>query len=91
MVGLNEDWDKNVFFQPPSFLPDPAIKYRRDDSWSAKADNIKYLFFKRYQVTVIDRDPDSLIPDAVEALPHCGIDRFFTANGLNHWVYNIYF
>lgn len=81
----------NVFFQPPAILPDPCIKYERDSSWSASADNLKYLFLKRYQVTVIDRDPDSPTPDRVEALPHCGFATFFVANGLNHWVYNLFF
>lgn len=91
MKDINEDWEKYVFFQPPTVLPTPCIKYERDSSYVSHADNLKFFFLKRYQVTVIDRDPDSLIPDAVEALPHCRFDRFFIANGLNHWVYNLYF
>lgn len=82
---------ENVFLQPPTVLPDPCIKYNRDDSWVVHADNLKFATFKRYLVTVIDRNPDSLIPDLVEALPHCGFDRFYTANGVNHWTYNLYF
>lgn len=91
MKNVNVAYENNVFFQPPSFLPEPAIKYQREASHVSHADNVKYLFLKRYQVTVIDRDADSLIPDRVEALSHCGFDRFFVANGLNHWVYNLFF
>ncbi len=80
-----------AYFQPPPEMDFPCIKYERDSSWVSRADNILYFFLKRYQVTVIDRDPDSAIPDLVEALPHTRFDRFFIAGGLNHWVYNLYF
>ena len=42
-------------------------------------------------VTVIDRDPDSDIPNLVAALPTSSFNRFFVADGLNHTVYTIYF
>ncbi len=81
-----------AYLQPPSTGMDyPCIKYERDNSWVSRADNLMYLFFKRYQVTVIDRDPDSAIPDLVEALPHTRFDRYYVAANLNHWVYNLYF
>lgn len=83
---------EGVYMQPPSTgMEYPAIKYERDNSWVSHADNLMYFFLKRYQVTVIDRDPDSAIPDLVEALPHCGFDRYYVAANLNHWVYNMYF
>lgn len=69
----------------------PCIKYERSDSFDFFADNIKYLFYKRYTVTVIDRDPDSLIPDLVEELPFTTFDRYYATAGLNHFVYNLYF
>lgn len=85
-----------VYFQVPTnkapvLMEYPCIKYERDDSWVSRADNIAYLFLKRYQVTVIDRDPDSGIPDLVEALPYTRFDRYYVASNLNHWVYNMYF
>lgn len=83
----------NAYFQKPGnqVLTTPYIVYERDDSWVARADNFQYLFKKRYSVTVVDRDPDSTIADAVEALPLTRFDRFFVANGLNHFVFNLYF
>lgn len=69
----------------------PCIRYNRDDSITFHADNLLYIFKKRYKVTVIDRDPGSGIPDLVEKLPYTAFDRFYPADGLNHFVFNLYF
>lgn len=82
-----------VYFQPPNNaqIEYPCIIYKLDDHRADYADNGKYNSHKRYQVTVIDRNPDSELPDQVFELPTCEFDRFFTADGLNHWVYNLFF
>src|SRR6516162_5813784 len=79
----------NVYFQPPPSIQMayPCIIYHRDDEDTRHADDIVYKSKKRYQVTVIDPDPDSDIPDKVGALPMCVFDRFYTADNLNHDVY----
>jgi len=69
----------------------PCIVYNRDFADTQFAGNNPYNYVKRYQVTVIDRDPDSVIPDKVAALPMCLFNRFFVANNLNHDVFNLYF
>lgn len=69
----------------------PCIVYERDDTWVFHADNLKYFLKKRYQVTVIDRKSDSLIPDLVEELPYTSWVRSFVSAGLNHSVYQLYF
>lgn len=69
----------------------PAIVYKRDNAVTNFANDKPYKYVKRYQVTVIDRDPDSLIPARVAALPMCIFDRFYAADQLNHDVYNLYF
>lgn len=83
----------NVYFQPPPNVQMiyPCIVYRRDDIDTDFADNVPYSKRKRYQVTVIDRDPDSEIPDKVLDLPTCIFDRFYTADNLNHDVFKLYF
>lgn len=83
----------NVYFQPPATVQMlyPAIVYHRDSDRGQHADNELYRHTKRYLVTVIDRNPDSTIPDTIRKLPLCAFDRFFTANGLNHDVFNLYF
>jgi hypothetical protein len=50
-----------------------------------------HVYFKRYQVTVVDRNPDSDLPDQVQNLPLCQFSRFFTADNLNHFVFNLFF
>jgi hypothetical protein len=90
---LLESITENVYFQAPTNgqMQYPCILYRRDDSKNEYAGNKKYLHTKRYQVTVIDRTPDTELSDAVENLPYCDFDRFYTADGLNHYVFTLFF
>jgi hypothetical protein len=82
-----------VYFQPPANIQMqyPCIVYKRDLAITQFASNNPYRYTKRYMVTVIDRNPDSSIPDKVAALPMCTFNRFFTADNLNHDVFNLYF
>lgn len=83
----------NVYFQKPENvkLTYPAILYDRDDVETRYANNAPYLQTKRYLITIIDLDPDSLIPDRVAALPMCSFVRRFETQGLNHDIYSLYF
>jgi len=69
----------------------PCIVYKRDFALTYFADDKPYQNRKRYQVIVIDRDPDSDIPDRIAALPLCTFDRFYTADNLNHDVFKLFF
>ena len=82
-----------VYFQPPNNaqIKYPAIVYDRDLIVPNWANDKPYLLMKRYEVTVIDRDPDSEIPDKIAALPLCVHDRFFIADNLNHDVFKLFF
>lgn len=84
---------ENVYFQPPPTIKMnyPCIVYKRDDADTEFADNRPYLRRKRYEVTVIDPNPDSDIPDKVSELPTSVFDRYFTADNLNHDVYKLFF
>lgn len=84
---------RDVYFQPPANvqMQYPCIVYNRDAAETQFAGNLPYRYTKRYQVTVIDRDPDSGLPDKIAALPMCIFDRFFTADNLNHDVYTLFF
>lgn len=83
----------NVYFQPPSSIKMeyPCIVYELDDVWTDHADNKPYSLRKRYQATVIDRNPDSAIPNQVALLPTCIFDRFYVADNLNHFVFTLFF
>jgi hypothetical protein len=84
---------ENAYFQPPPNyqMSYPAIVYQRSGSHTDYADNRLYRGTKQYQVTVIDRNPDSELPDQVERLPLCSFDRFFAVDNLNHWVFTLFF
>lgn len=83
----------NVYFQPPNGLKMtyPCIIYNRERANLRHANNQLYRRTKQYSLTVIDRDPDSLLPDLVLGLPLCSHDRFFTSDGLNHDVFTLYY
>lgn len=90
---LLEELCPNVYFQPPANIQMqyPCIRYERDTGVTLFADDHPYRYSKRYLVTVIDQDPDSPIPDKVAALPSSTFNRFYTADNLNHDVFNIFF
>jgi hypothetical protein len=83
----------NVYFQPPANvqMKYPCIVYAQDNAKTEFAGNNPYRYAKRYQVTVISRDPDSPIPDKVAKLPTANFNRAFTADDLHHYVFNLYF
>lgn len=90
---LLETMAPHVYFQPPSTITMsyPCIVYKRDYKDTKFADGSPYMHRKRYQVTIIDRNPDSTIPDLVAELPMCVFDRHFTLGDLNHDTYRLYF
>ena len=82
-----------VYFQPPPSvsMDYPCIVYNRDYEQINHADDKPYLRRRRYQVTVIDRNPDSDIPAKIAELPLCSYDRFYTSDNLNHDVFKLFF
>jgi len=89
LVGITP----NVYFQAPASInmQYPCLRYNWDDEETEFANDRPYNRRRRYSVTVIDTNPDSLIPDQVAALPLCVFDRFYTADNLNHYVYKLFF
>jgi hypothetical protein len=83
----------NVYLQEPETLKMkyPCILYRLDDIYEEHANNNIYLDKERYQVTVIDREPDGTLYKSVKRLPLCRFSRHFRADNLNHYVYSLYY
>lgn len=83
---------QNVYFQPPESIKIdyPCILYELTSIDTKFADNKPYKQEKRYKVTVIDKNPDSEIPDKIGKLPMCIFDRHYTSDNLHHFVFNIY-
>lgn len=83
----------NCYFQPPASLKMsfPAIRYKLNNADKVNANNRAYLLMRSYEVTVIDANPDSEIPDKVLQLPMCRFNRHYVADNLNHYVYTLYY
>jgi len=84
---------RNVYFQPPESvkMKYPAIVYSRDYADSQFAGNSPYRTTLRYQVTIIDQDPDSPIPGKVARLPMSTFSRYFAEDDLHHDIYSLYY
>lgn len=83
--------NKCAFSPPPSIhLEYPCIIYNKVNGYTAFADNNPYIVRERYNITLIDEDPDSEYVTKIEYLPMCKFDRAYCADGLNHFVFSIY-
>lgn len=84
---------RHVYFQPPESIKMvyPCIVYTLENMDTLYADDKPYLHRSRYNVTIIDKDPDSVLPDKLRHLPLCRFNRFYTSANLNHWVFSLYF
>lgn len=69
----------------------PAIVYERDTESAQYADNAKFRRKTGYQVTVIDRNPDSPVLERVTNLPLCAYTTHFVVDGLNHDIFRLFF
>ena len=93
LAGPEPEDALKVYFQAPTedLMVYPCIEYNLDDEYVIFADNNPYSRELGYQITVIDRNPDSLIPGLVAMLPKCSFQRRFVVDGLYHTVYKLFF
>jgi hypothetical protein len=93
LQSLLEGVAEHVYFQPPANIQMeyPCIIYSREGTSSDHANNELYRHAKQYQITVVDRDPDTELADKVESLRYVSFDRFFAADDLNHYVFTLFF
>lgn len=84
---------RNVYFQPPESVKMnyPAIVYSLRRIEKRSANNHAYIQSDSYDVTVIDKDPDSGIINDILQLPMCSLDRHFKSDNLNHYAFTLYF
>lgn len=83
-----------VYFRDPGkvAMKYPAIVYSTSDIYLEHADDIVYRNTTRYDVTLIDKDPDSDLPDKmIESFEYCRFSRYFVADNLNHFLFNLYY
>lgn len=84
---------KNVYYQPPTntSIQYPAIIYSIKNIENLRANDKVYSKRKSYTVTIVDRNPDSILTSKLEDFKYCKFDRSFVSDGLNHFVYVIYY
>lgn len=84
---------RNVYFQKPGSIQMsyPAIVYNLDGVATVRADNGLYRKTMQYTITLIDYDPESEFFEKILELPYCSLERTYTADNLNHFVFVLYF
>lgn len=84
--------NRNGYFQPPSSLKRnyPCIQYSLKDIESLRADNAVYKTDNAYELILMDTNIESEFVEKLMKLPMCKFDRFYTADGVYHWVFTIY-
>lgn len=84
---------RNVYFQPPASvkMSYPAIVYSLNGFDKKLADDQCYMLQRSYQITYIDKSPDSPLVDKIASLPLCSFVQHFTMDNLNHYNYTIYY
>lgn len=90
---VNDKYAKNCYYEPPSNIKIkyPCIIYHLSNDQNRFADNIIHKRYKRYTVTIIDTNPDSKIPDKLQEIPYCSLDRVFSSSGLTNFIYNLFY
>lgn len=82
-----------VYFQPPEDLrlSYPCIVYTLSDIYGRHADDMYYTMRKRYNIIVIDHDPDSTIAeDILRAVRTVSFDRRYMSDNLYHDSLTVY-
>ena len=89
-----EKYADNVYFQPPSSIKMtyPCVVYNKISKFREYGNDQAYIKIQGYSVTVMDRDPDSLIADDLEDhFTHCAITQYFTNDNIHHTVLELYY
>lgn len=84
---------KNVYFQPPeSFkMAYPCAVYMISGDSTRFANNRLYYDKVLYQVSIIDRDPDSALFHKMRRFRYSRFVRHFVASNLHNWIFNVYY
>lgn len=84
---------RRVYWNPPESiqLVYPCIIYNYAKIDVHHADNKAYIKRRRYEITIIDRDTTSIIPEALEeSFQYWAQEQVFANDNIGHWVYSIY-
>ena len=85
---------RNVYYNPPAsiIMNYPCIRYSMSNIDRKYANNKAYMNTNRYEVTVIDVDPDSDIYEKIlDHFQMCSFDRAYISDNLNHFTLTLYY
>lgn len=83
-----------AYYQPPATvrMQYPCIVYHLNDIRSRYADNFSYTSLKSYLLTYISQTVDDVVVTKIlESFPYCRFDRYYTADNLHHYVFELYY
>jgi hypothetical protein len=83
-----------VYYDPPesTAMIYPCIRYSLNKQLFRYANNKKYMNKTAYTITLIDKSSISgeKTCELLNRLDYCSFERTYTADGLHHYIYNIY-
>lgn len=85
-----------AYFQPPTSptvkLKYPCTVYNLANIYTDQADDMNYKATRRYSLTYITKDPgDEWIDRFLTEFEMISFSRHFTSDGLNHYIFDLYF
>lgn len=80
------------YFSPPNRIEAPCILYSKSSQYIRHADNFHYNKKDRWEITIIDTNPDSDIPNRFENhFIYFSKNREYATDGYYHFVYILYY
>ena len=83
----------NVYFDPPETikLKYPCIIYSLEGNTDMYADNKTYYRYKRYSMIYITQNADDPMADTLSDINFCKLVRYYTADNLYHYAFEIFY
>lgn len=84
----------NVYFQPPKSqtIKYPCCIYHLDRGSTKHADNSNYYYVQSYEVKFIFKQhKEGFVKQVLNSLTLCSFETSYIADGLYHYVFNLYY
>lgn len=85
--------NRHVYFQPPKeeLMEYPCIRYSLTDIDNTHADDRTYLRDYCFNVILIHPEANNCIVDRLSNMQFSTLNKIYTTQGLNHYVFTIYY
>ena len=84
-------YDGHVYFQPPSVMEFPAIRYKKAKIQNEFADNLVYSQKQYYDLTVIEKNPEKPLTGLISKFPGIQWVTGFVKDNLYHEQFTLYY